>query len=583
MRDLKYILKQKYETSRALIIGINKYQNSPPLSCAVSDAQEIKNTLINELGFETDNIIYLADSEATKSNIFKKFLSFTLEEIKLDDRLIVFFAGHGYTKTGFRGEVGYLVPYDADIDDVSSLIRWDDLTRNTELIRAKHILFIMDACYGGLAVNRDIKPGSSRFLKDMYQRFSRQVITAGKADEVVSDSGGPLPNHSVFTGHCIEGIRGKAANEHGVITASSLMAYVYTKVANDVNSGQTPHYGQFDGDGDFIISAPNIDELSENERKYIDQLVVLPYAEAVESNITLEEKIVYVKELLSSQKSQIKLHDFVIDEVRKFLSLTSEDNFAISDDFSCTIMLERISAYELFTKDLSAIIAVVAYWASEAELNILSKIVSKASDRLMELQGGLTIWLNLRWYPLLLLLYHAGIAAVESENYNCLAKILYTKLGESEYGNSELFFAQKISQEVTGLNRADVFKKIPGHEQHYTPSSEYIFKQIQPSLDNLFYLGRGYETAFDEFEVLYALVVADLRKQADGHLWGPIGRFGWKYRSQKNSPFVKLFSEAATQREQWPPIKAGMFGGNYKRFEEVANEFKEFLIKIHWH
>lgn len=40
----------------------------------------------------------------------------------------------------------------------------------------------------------------------MYQRFSRQVITAGKVNEVVSDSGGPLPKHSVFTGHFIEGI-----------------------------------------------------------------------------------------------------------------------------------------------------------------------------------------------------------------------------------------------------------------------------------------------------------------------------------------------------------------------------------------
>src|SRR5690606_31147893 len=101
----------------------------------------------------------------------------------------------------------------------------------------------------------------------------------------------------------IEGIRGKAANEHGVITASGLMAYVYTKVANDLNSEQTPHYGQFDGDGDFIIVAPNIDELSGDDKKDIDELISIPYAEVMRSNVTLEEKVDYVKELLSSQKS----------------------------------------------------------------------------------------------------------------------------------------------------------------------------------------------------------------------------------------------------------------------------------------
>ena len=149
----------------------------------------------------------------------------------------------------------------------------------------------------------------------MYQRFSRQVITAGKADEVVADSGGPLPNHSVFTGHFIEGVRGKAANEYGVITASGLMAYVYTKVANDVNSKQTPHYGQFDGDGDFIFSTPGIDTSTEGQEKGIDSLMSIPYVEEAGISTSLDDKIEYLKEPTFSEKSQIRLNDFVIKEL----------------------------------------------------------------------------------------------------------------------------------------------------------------------------------------------------------------------------------------------------------------------------
>jgi hypothetical protein len=417
----------------------------------------------------------------------------------------------------------------------------------------------------------------------MYQRFSRQVITAGKADEAVADTGGPLPNHSVFTGHLIEGIRGKAANEHGVITASGLMAYVYTKVANDQNSEQTPHYGQFDGDGDFIISAPNIEELSKDQEKDIDELISVPYLEEARNTATLEDKIGYVKELLSSQKSQIKLHDFVIEEVRKFLSATNEDNFAVSGSFSDEELLNRISSYETCAKDLSAIIAVVSYWCSEQDLNVLRKIISRATDRLLEAQGGLTVWLGLRWYPLLLILYHAAIAAIESKNYKSLAAILYAKLGDSEYGDEERLFAQKLSSGILELTRADIFKKIPGHERHYTPDSEYLFKQVQPVMDDLFFLGKGYESGFDEFEILYALVVADLRIQGDGYSWGPIGRFGWKHRSRSNSPFTKLVKEAESLKEKWPPIEAGMFGGSYERFEHVAGEFKDTLSKLNWY
>lgn len=582
MRDLKYILKQSYETSRALVIGINNYENASPLEYAVNDAKEIKDVLINELGFLAKDVVYLVDKDATKANILRSFLSFTSDEIKIDDRLIVFFAGHGHTKAGFRGEVGYLVPYDADMKDFSSFIRWDELTRNAELIRAKHILFVMDACYGGLAVNRDIKSGSSRFLKDMYQRFSRQVITAGKANEVVADSGGPLPDHSIFTGHLIEGLRGKATNEYGVITASGLMAYVYAMVANDVNSRQTPHYGQFDGDGDFVISAPKIEDLSGGEKKDIDELITVPYVEVARSKLPLEDKIGYVKELLSSQKSQIKLHDFVADEIRAFMSLTSEDSFPISGSFSDSGFLDRILSYETLSKEISVIASVISYWASESELNVLSKIFSRVSDRLLGSQGGLVVWVNLRWYPLFLVLYHAGIAAIESKNYASLAKIFYTKLGESEFERDEVFFAQKISSGILELTRADVFKRIPRHERQYTPLSEYMFKQVQPALDDLFFLGRSYESDFDEFEILYALAVGDLRKQSGKHFWAPIGRFGWKHRSRDNSPVRKICSEAESLKQDWPPIKAGMFGGSYERFEDVANELKRLLDQLNW-
>lgn len=580
MTDLRFILQQKYETSRALVIGINKYKNSPPLEYAVNDAKEIRDVLIEELGFEDENITYLVDEEASRANILKQFLRFSCSDVKVDDRLFVFFAGHGHTRTGFKSEVGFLVPYDADMDDASTFIRWDEFTRNAELIRAKHILFVMDACYGGLAVQRDSSVGSSRFLKDMYQRRSRQVITAGKANETVADSGGPLPNHSVFTGYFIQGIRGDAANEHGVITANSLMSYVYTKVSSDINSEQTPHYGQFDGDGDFIISTPAGEDTDNTKTIGEDELFTIPYVDTNRHAKTTGDKIDYVKELLSLDNSQIKLHDFAVEEVQFFLSSTSEDSFATSGHYSKEELVLRISSYEEHSKDLLMIISCLSHWAKENHLTSLSKVVSRSCDRLLE-SNGLVKWVNLRWYPLLLFVYSAGIAAIESKNYKSLAAVFYTKLGSSHYDESEAVFVQKVGSAAGNLS--EVFKDIPGHERNYTPMSEYLYKLLQPELDKLFFLGKGYEAIFDEFEVLFALVLADFKKQAGSHVWGPIGRFGWKNRRSDNSPFKKLRYEAAQYQEKWGPIEAGMFGGDYNRFEEIAEHYqKEILDNLNW-
>src|SRR5262245_38411499 len=177
----------KYQNSWALVIGINEYQHVPHLHYATNDAEALGSIIVEKLGFPKDNVTNLLDGDATKDKILTSVMGFTKEHVHPDDRLLVFFAGHGHTVRGNRGDVGFLVPVDARRDDPATLIPWHALTKSTELIKAKHVLFIMDACYGGLALMRCVPPGTMRFLKDMLQRYSRQVITAGKADQVVSD------------------------------------------------------------------------------------------------------------------------------------------------------------------------------------------------------------------------------------------------------------------------------------------------------------------------------------------------------------------------------------------------------------
>ena len=179
MRDVT--LKQEYSTSHALVIGINEHAHASPLSYAVNDADEVAITLEKTFGFPNSNITLLTNAAATKQAILKAYLSFG-NSVDRDGRVIVFFAGHGFTKSAGNREVGFLVPHDGDVNDLATLIRWEELSLGAELIPAKHLFFIMDACYGGLFFNRAASAGSVRFLKDMLVRPARQALTAGKKD-----------------------------------------------------------------------------------------------------------------------------------------------------------------------------------------------------------------------------------------------------------------------------------------------------------------------------------------------------------------------------------------------------------------
>lgn len=581
--DIRFLLKTRYAESRALIIGVNAYQKAPPLGYAVSDALGVRRALIEQMGFPERNVVMLLDEEATRTNVLKSFLGFAADTVNLDDRLLVFFAGHGTTRTGFRGDVGYLVPCDADPDDPSTLIRWDELTRNADLIRAKHILFVMDACYGGLALTRAPHGGNARFLKDMLLRTSRQVLTAGKPDEVVADAGGPIANHSVFTGHLLMGLYGEAANAQGIITASSLMSYVYGKVSTDKNSSQTPHYGHIDGDGDFILVAPQLDELEAREDLDLDRLMVVPYADEFrdQPRDSLQSKVVRIKELLSKPESSIQLHDFVIDEVKRFHGLVSQDHFGVAGSYSNDELISRIGRYEHSARDISVLMAALAYWATGAQRHVLRKAFSRIADHL-ESHGGLKSWLDLRWYPLILQMYSAGIAAIEARRYDLLSDMLLTQIETPESVSSNIAFVEGASRAILEFTRADLFKRLPGHERNYVPMSEYLFKILQPQLDDALFLGKTYESAFDEFEIFFALVCADIRKRNGRDAWGPIGRFGWKHSRGEDSPLARVIAQAKADEGRWLPLQSGLFGGDLSRFLAAAEEYEKGVAGLNW-
>lgn len=577
MRDLRYILKPGYQDSWALIVGINEYRHVNNLSHATNDANAIAALLENKFGFHKDRITLLLDADATRSGIMRAFMKH--RAMTLDDRLLFFFAGHGHTYNGSRGEVGYLVPHDGLTEDPSSLVRWEELTKGAELIPAKHVLFVMDACYGGLAVQRG-SPGKARFLNDMYLRFSRQVLTAGKANEPVADGGGPIPGHSLFTGHFIEGLNGGAATSDGVITASGVMAYVYNNVACDKNSEQTPHYGHIEGDGDFVFQAMPSDALSGTGD---DHMWVEPYAaSAVDEFRGIKSKVSRTKELLDRSESSIQLHDFVTEEVRRFLSLTSHDSFSVSIPYSQEELASRIDRYQQSCGDLISVLACLSYWnSSQSHHQVLRKSLLRSVDRL-EITGGLTVWIDLRWYPLILLCYAAGISAIESNRFDSLRAILLPLISDENSARDKMTIAETLGASISAMNQRDLFKQLPGLERLYTPMSEHLYKHLQPPLEEALFLGKSYEEAFDNFEILLALTVADCRRASGGNPWGPIGRFGWKYR-RHNSPFLSFVSHAKEQGDDWIALQNGFFGGSAQRFLETADAYqKNVLDRLSW-
>ena len=131
-----------YDNSYALVIGIDKYDNTP-LDYAVKDAESVANLLKENFNFSSKNITTLLNEEATLSNI-KNSLSEIASSAKENDRVIIFFAGHGITDIlPDGGEMGYLLPIDGKKNNLfATSIPMDDIKRISSMSKSKHMLFL---------------------------------------------------------------------------------------------------------------------------------------------------------------------------------------------------------------------------------------------------------------------------------------------------------------------------------------------------------------------------------------------------------------------------------------------------------
>lgn len=574
-----------YSNSHAVIIGINDYSlgDISPLGYARNDAEVFAGVLIEGFDFPEDNVHVLVDQQATRENIMKAYWALTQTGTAPDDRLIFFYAGHGGKLSGVHGDRGFLIPCDAMSDDPSSYISWTELTDTARNhFHAKHTLFIADACFSGHAIKR-YTPGAKRFVKDMLSRRALQVIASGKSDEPVADLGGPRPNHSPFMGHLLDALDGNAANEDGLLTANYVMNYVYRHVGTGYGLEQTPHYGMLDGEGDFIFrESPGEGEQDEEAqpREYQPNIYTYPIDIGPEVEEASQSGVDLIKQYISSPTDKIKLFDHMVSLFRSYEEKIATHNFTM-DESELSAGLPRLEIYEDAVQELRDAATCIAHWGTSEHFNFLQRIIGRMASG--HGSSGRVHLLALQYYPLYQVFMAASIAAIAAGNYEALRHIFLAK-GRSENRRDNSYLQVTLADELLQLTRVDFFKQLPGHENNYVPRSEYIFKRLQPHMDDILFLGDEYEEFFDQFEILHALhyryLVGD---QSLG--WFPLGRFAWKARgfsSQRSHPLKTLTALAEQELENFAPIRAGLFGGNVKELLKLAAELAEVTKRQGW-
>ncbi|MBN8587514.1 MAG: caspase family protein [Rhodothermia bacterium] len=298
-----------YDERYAVLIGINKYQDSNvrPLTYAAEDAVAMKRLLKDKFGYKEDNIFILLDENATRSNIISTLERFTNDSVSENSSLLIYYAGHGQTGGRKDQPLGFLLNHDVDTKSLfGTSVKMNELRDFSDQFIPKHVLFLIDACYSGLATTRSGSGGefTRAYLKNVWSQKSREIITAGSADEEVVESADW--QHSALMYVLLEGLeKGKAdENKDNIVISKELFQYIMARVpyyAKMKGGKQTPIEGAFSPDNGsffFELTPRRLEEMLVENPILMD----VSSKQAFKSKITLKTNVDNARIFLDSKQ-----------------------------------------------------------------------------------------------------------------------------------------------------------------------------------------------------------------------------------------------------------------------------------------
>lgn len=200
---------------KALIVGIDYYDNINPLSGCVNDANAVKAALERHadgrLNFPAPRLL---TAIAPTQGISKSQLKDAVRELFEDDAEVAlfYFAGHGYIEdTG-----GFLCASDSDTgDDGLSLAEVMHLANSST---ARNKVIILDSCHSGAAGGNPLMPKMAEIQEGVT------ILTASTAQQYSMEVEGG--GAGVFTDLFVDALNGAAANLVGDITPGSVYAHI---------------------------------------------------------------------------------------------------------------------------------------------------------------------------------------------------------------------------------------------------------------------------------------------------------------------------------------------------------------------
>lgn len=119
-------------------------------------------------------------------------------------------------------------------------------------------------------------------------------------------------------------------------------------------------------------------------------------------------------------------------------------------------------------------------------------------------------------------------------------------------------------------------------QNYYYPISLFILNTLRSEFKDYFIVDSEYENTYYIWERLKSLVYGYNKCYILREFEIPLGQFvrserEYEFRGMGKEPYTIFWNSADSLKNEWPPIKQGMFGGRYENFKELNEQASAFI------
>ena len=283
-----------------------------------------------------------------------------------------------------------------------------------------------------------------------------------------------------------------------------------------------------------------------------------------------------LKRYLPEDRHRIRLRDLVRDATEELVAHLNIEDFPISTQYTDEEIASRIRRLDPLCEQTIALVANGVCHGMPQQDDVWLRVVRRLAE-VEVVNPAANRWGSLFRYPALLAFYDIGVASVWRGRYEFLKAVLLMSTRSDHRGETEAMAQSLYHHEIVHEGAAGVLFPHPGGKKYKTPLSMYLENLLRSHFADLIPSDREYIEAFDRFEYLVSLVLADL----PGPPYFSGGCFQWRYLGGK--PFVEVVDQEINEaQEGWPPLQAGLFGGSLERLREVKSAVEERVRQSRW-